>query len=87
MSFVGDVVEADNSDSVGLLRDIEYNQGIPLQGKRVLLLGSGGAARGALLAFLEAGPAELVIINRTFEKARSLAEDLWLNGSVIAERL
>ncbi|WP_334393162.1 shikimate dehydrogenase [Bradyrhizobium sp. AZCC 2262] len=84
MSFVGDVVEADNFDGVGLLRDIEYNQGIPLQGKRVLLLGSGGAARGALLPFLEARPAELVIINRTFEKARSLAEAFGSYGSVIA---
>jgi shikimate dehydrogenase len=84
MSFVGDVVEADNFDGVGLLRDIEYNQGIPLQGKRVLLLGSGGAVRGALLPFLEARPAELVIINRTFEKARSLAEAFGSYGSVIA---
>jgi shikimate dehydrogenase len=84
MSFVGDVVEADNFDGVGLLRDIEYNQGISLQGKRVLLLGSGGAARGALLPFLEARPAELVILNRTFEKARSLAEAFGSYGSVIA---
>ena len=84
MSFVGDVVEADNFDGVGLLRDIEYNQGIPLPGKRVLLLGSGGAARGALLPLSEARAAELVIINRTFEKARSLAEAFGSYGSVIA---
>jgi shikimate dehydrogenase len=83
MSFDGDLVEADNFDGVGLLRDIEHNQGIPLRGKRVLLLGAGGAARGALLPFLEARPAELVIVNRVVEKARALGEAFGPYGSVI----
>jgi shikimate dehydrogenase len=63
---------AENFDGIGLLRDIEVNLGVPLAGKRVLLLGAGGAARGALLPFLAANPAELVIANRDAAKARAL---------------
>jgi shikimate dehydrogenase len=84
MMFDGAEVEADNFDGVGLLRDLEENQGIKLRGKRVLLLGAGGAARGALLPFLEAGPAELVIVNRTVAKANALGETFAQYGTVIA---
>jgi shikimate dehydrogenase len=84
MQFSGDEVEADNFDGVGLLRDLEENQGVKLRGKRVLLLGAGGAARGALLPFLEAGPAELVIANRTVAKANALGEAFAQYGTVIA---
>jgi shikimate dehydrogenase len=66
-------IVAENFDGIGLLRDIEVNLRTPLAGKRVLLLGAGGAARGALLPFLGARPAELVIANRHVEKARALA--------------
>jgi shikimate dehydrogenase len=84
MMFSGDEVEADNFDGVGLLRDLEQNHGVPLRGKRVLLLGAGGAARGALLPFLEAGPTELVIVNRTVAKANALGEAFAQYGTVIA---
>jgi len=84
MQFSGDEAEADNFDGVGLLRDLEENQGVKLHGKRVLLLGAGGAARGALLPFLEAGPAELVIVNRTVAKANALGEAFAQYGTVIA---
>lgn len=76
MKFEGDVkngrVLAENFDGVGLVRDVTHNLGHPLQGKRVLLLGAGGAARGALLPFLAEAPALLVIANRSLEKAHEL---------------
>ena len=74
MKFDGARVLAENFDGVGLVRDVTHNLNSPLKGKRVLLLGAGGAARGALLPFLEQAPAELVIANRSLEKARELAQ-------------
>jgi len=73
MKFEGDRVLAENFDGVGLVHDVVHNLGHALRGKRVLLLGAGGAARGALLPFLAQVPAELVIANRTVEKALELA--------------
>jgi shikimate dehydrogenase len=72
MMFEGERVYAENFDGVGLRTDIERNLKRPLRGKRVLLLGAGGAARGALKPFLDARPATLIIANRTPEKARAL---------------
>ncbi|HRE17049.1 MAG TPA: shikimate dehydrogenase [Rhodocyclaceae bacterium] len=63
----------DNTDGAGLLNDIERNLNLPLAGKRVLLLGAGGAARGVLAPLLDAGPRELMIANRSADKARALA--------------
>ena len=63
---------ADNSDGVGLLRDIEQNAGVPLAGKRVLVIGAGGGAAGALGPLLMARPAALVVANRTPQKAQQL---------------
>ena len=63
---------ADNSDGVGLLRDIEQNAGVPLAGKRVLVIGAGGGAAGALGPLLTARPAALVVANRTPQKAQQL---------------
>lgn len=65
---------ADNTDGIGLRRDIEINAGVSLRGRRVLLVGAGGAAAGVLGPLLEAGPAELVVVNRTLDKARSLVD-------------
>lgn len=67
-------IRADNTDGVGLTRDIVHNQGFPIAGKRVLLLGAGGAAQGVLAPLLEHGPNILTIANRTVEKALRLAE-------------
>jgi shikimate dehydrogenase len=64
---------ADNTDGVGLVRDIERNAGVKLTRQRVLLIGAGGAAAGALGALIEAQPAELVVVNRSQDKAISLA--------------
>jgi len=63
---------ADNTDGVGLVRDIERNAGVSLAGTRVLLLGAGGAAAGVLGPLLGARPAQLVVANRTVARAERL---------------
>jgi shikimate dehydrogenase len=74
LKFDGDKVYAENFDGVGLVRDVVHNLGCPLHGRRVLILGAGGATRGALLPILAQDPAEVVIVNRTVAKAQALAE-------------
>ena len=64
---------ADNTDGVGLLRDIEAGAGLAVAGKRLLLMGAGGAAAGVLGPLLAARPAEVVLVNRTLAKAQRLA--------------
>ncbi len=73
LSFEGGTIHGDNTDGAGLVRDIVHNAGVPLAGKRVLLLGAGGAARGVVLPLLQEQPACLHIANRTPETARALA--------------
>jgi shikimate dehydrogenase len=84
MKFDGDEIMADNFDGVGLVNDIRRNLGRDVRGRRVLLLGAGGAARGALLPFLEQKPAELVIVNRTVGKANELGEQFAAYGNLVA---
>jgi shikimate dehydrogenase len=67
-------IRADNTDGVGLTRDIVHNLGFGIAGKRVLLLGAGGAGQGVLAPLLEYRPSMLTIANRTVEKALRLAE-------------
>jgi len=69
-------LRGDNTDGIGLVRDLQENQGATLTGSRILLLGAGGAARGVLRPLLETGPKQLVIANRTASKATALASDL-----------
>jgi len=76
LRFEGGRIEARNFDGIGLVRDIEVNLALPLAGRRVLLLGAGGAARGALLPLARAGARRIVIANRTAAKAQSLAGEL-----------
>ncbi|UVE70242.1 shikimate dehydrogenase (plasmid) [Burkholderia pyrrocinia] len=84
MKFDNGRIVAENFDGIGLVRDIEVNLGLPLDGKRVLVLGAGGAVRGALLPFLAARPAELVIANRDLAKARALASQGAARGPLLA---
>jgi shikimate dehydrogenase len=77
-------IVAENFDGVGLVRDIEVNLDLPMSGKRVLILGAGGAVRGALLPFLAARPAELVVANRDVTKAEALAAQVGAPGSLFA---
>lgn len=72
--FRGAQIHGDNTDGYGLTRDLGANLGFAIAGRRVLLLGAGGAARGVLLPLLSEQPAALVIANRTIEKAQLLAE-------------
>jgi shikimate dehydrogenase len=64
---------ADNTDGAGLVADLTKNNGYSLAGKRVLVLGAGGAVRGVLAPLLAEQPAALVIANRTTAKAETLA--------------
>lgn len=73
LSFRDDGVHGDNTDGVGLVRDIEQRLGFALAGARVLMLGAGGAARGVLAPLLDAGVARLAIANRTASRAHELA--------------
>jgi shikimate dehydrogenase len=59
----------DNTDGIGLVHDLERNAGVPLHGRRVLVAGAGGAGVGVLGPLLAARPAELVLANRTLDKA------------------
>lgn len=74
----------DNTDGVGLVRDLVDNLGVALAGRRVLLLGAGGASRGILQPLLAEGPRALVIANRTAAKADALAEEFADLGAVEA---
>jgi len=74
LSFDSGRIRADNTDGTGLTRDIAGNLGFGIAGRRLLLMGAGGAARGALQPLLAQQPAILTIANRTPEKALQLAE-------------
>jgi len=65
-------VHGDNTDGVGLVRDLTANHGVSLRGRRVLLLGAGGAARGVVGPLLDEAPQRLVIANRTASRAEDL---------------
>jgi shikimate dehydrogenase len=72
LRFENGEIVGDNTDGPGLVADIVRNAGVPLTGKRVLLLGAGGAARGVILPILQHGPAAIVIANRTRATADAL---------------
>ena len=73
LAFSTDGVLGDNTDGAGLVRDLSANLDFALAGRRILLLGAGGATRGALLPLLDSRPAHLTIANRTVGKAEALA--------------
>jgi shikimate dehydrogenase len=79
---------ADNTDGMGLMRDIEVNAGWQLQGRRVLLIGAGGAGAGVLGPLLATRPAEVVLANRTLDKAQALVAShaVWAREQGVALR-
>ena len=72
----------DNTDGIGLARDLVNNHGLQLEGKNILILGAGGAVRGVIEPLLEHRPAMLTIANRTREKALQLADDFGELGNI-----
>ncbi|MEO5697028.1 MAG: shikimate dehydrogenase [Burkholderiaceae bacterium] len=74
LRFDADDWLADNTDGVGLVNDIERNAGVSIAGKRVLLIGAGGAAAGVLGSLLAAHPNEIVVANRTPARAQALVD-------------
>jgi len=74
----------DTTDGVGLVRDLKDNHGVQLAGRRLLLLGAGGAVRGVLEPLLAEQPLELVIANRTVARAEELADIFTGLGSLRA---
>ena len=81
LSFDENVIRGDNTDGAGLVRDIEINIGINLQGKNVLMMGAGGAASGVVLPLLLTG-ATLTVANRTDSRAHEMAERFAYLGRV-----
>lgn len=67
-------ITGDNTDGAGIVRDIQENLRIPITGKRVLLIGAGGAAEGVLHPILACSPSLLVITNRTLDKALTMVK-------------
>jgi shikimate dehydrogenase len=79
ITFKNSRLRGDNTDGIGLIRDVTVNQGQPLDGKRVLILGAGGSARGIVAPIAQEGPAEIVIANRTLDRAEKLVEQFRMN--------
>jgi shikimate dehydrogenase len=72
----------DNTDGIGLVRDLTQNHGCQIAGSHLLLLGAGGAVRGVLAPLLEEKPAQCVIVNRTISKAEMLADAFARYGNI-----
>ena len=83
-SFAGGEIVGDNTDGPGLVADIVRNAGVALAGKRILLLGAGGAARGIMLPFLLERPASILVANRTVATAEALVAGFAGQGGEVA---
>ena len=84
LSFENDEIFGDNTDGAGLMRDLEVNLGMSLEGTNVLILGAGGATRGIVGPLLERKPKMLIIANRTPDKAVIIADHFKRFGPVAA---
>lgn len=76
------LLHGDNTDGIGLVRDMIANLGWTLQGSRVLIVGAGGAVRGVLEPLLRELPASIHIVNRTVERAETLAQEFGMLGDL-----
>jgi shikimate dehydrogenase len=73
---------AHNTDGGGLIADLSANNGVGICGRRVLILGAGGATAGILGSLLAQDPAEVVMANRNLDRARALSERFKLFGKI-----
>ena len=88
LRFDGDGWHGDNTDGAGLVRDIERNAGVALGDARVLMIGAGGGAAGALGPLLASGAREVVVANRTVDRARELvARHQQALGAILTTRV
>ncbi|MES3020005.1 MAG: shikimate dehydrogenase [Pseudomonadota bacterium] len=83
--FTNAGIVGDNTDGAGLVADIVDNAGLALAGRRILLLGAGGAARGVLLPLLDKGPGQIVIANRSAAGAHALAAHFDAHASLAGQ--
>lgn len=77
-------VEGDNTDGTGLVNDLRQNLRMRLAGTRVLILGAGGATRGIVPALFDTNPRDIMIANRTLDRAQALARDFQMLGKILA---
>ena len=84
LSFDDDGIHGDNTDGVGLMRDLVNNLGVRVGGARILILGAGGATRGILTPLLDAKPTNITIANRTLARAADLADHFSASGPISA---
>ena len=83
IKLIDNKLVGDNTDGVGLVNDLKNNHKIELTGKRILLMGAGGAARGVLAPLLNEKPEIITIVNRTQSKAKELAAHFNDLGSIV----
>jgi shikimate dehydrogenase len=86
LTFKSGEIHGDNTDGIGLLRDLAVKLGVTIEGANILILGAGGATRGIVGPLLEMQPASLRIANRSLGKAQILADHFSRSGPVTACR-
>lgn len=84
LKFDENGVYGDNTDGAGLVNDIQDYLGVALKGRRILVVGAGGAARGIFLPLLHTAPAYFLVVNRTSHKAHEIIGDYAEPGKVEA---
>jgi shikimate dehydrogenase len=82
LSFKDGEIHGDNTDGIGLLRDLVVNLGVNLDGASILILGAGGATRGIVGPLLEIEPSSIRIANRTLSRAQAIANEFGHLGPV-----
>jgi shikimate dehydrogenase len=86
ITFEDGETRGDNTDGIGLLRDLNVNLGIKLGGANILILGAGGSTRGIIGPLLDMQPGSLRIANRTLGRAQALVDHFGKLGPVTACR-
>ena len=84
LTFRNDGIHGDNTDGIGLVRDLVVNLGMDLEGANILILGAGGATRGIIVPLLELRPQKICVANRTLRRAEDLVERFASRGPISA---